>query len=177
MSYVHGISRLRAAHICDALVERHLVAEANGNYVCAHALIANVVLESMSTSRRREVHRMIALALTDAAESMRRMADPAAIARHADAGGEREMAHRFALIASDACVARSAWDDALTWLDLASANSDTPEELQAADQATAALLSRAGWSSPPERRAGRRSSVPHIGRDDVDLTTDVQTAG
>jgi predicted ATPase len=177
LSYVHGISRLRAAHICDALVERHLVAEANGTFVCAHTLIANVVLDSMSASRRREVHRMIALALTDAAESMRRTADPGTIARHADAGGEREMAHRFALIASDACVARSAWDDALTWLDLASSCSETAEELQAADAATAALLGRAGWSSPPERRSGFRSSGLHIGRDDVDLMPDVQKAG
>jgi len=87
------------------------------------------------------------------------------------------MAHRFALIASDACVAQSAWDDALAWLDLASASSETPEELHAADQATASMLSRAGWSTPPERRAGFRLSVPHIGRDDVDLTPDVQKAG
>ena len=119
---------------------------------------------------------MIALALTDAAESLRRTADPGAIARHADAGGEREMAHRFALMASDVCAARSAWEDALTWLDLASSSSETPEELQAADKATAALLSQAGWSSPPLRRAAKPSHVPHIGRDDLDLTRGGQWA-
>lgn len=87
------------------------------------------------------------------------------------------MAHRFALMASEVCVARSAWDDALTWLDLASSCSETPEELQAADQATAVLLSRAGWSSPPERPSKPRSFVPHIARDDVDLPPEVQKAG
>ncbi len=177
LSYVHGISRLRAAHICDALVERHLVVETNGHYVCAHTVIANVALDSMSSSRRREVHRMIALALTDAADSMQRSADPGIVARHAAAGGERAMAHRFALLASDACLARSAWDDALTWLDLASSCGESPEELRAANQATAALLDRAGWSAPPERRPGRRSFEPHLWRDDVDLAPGGPAAG
>ena len=55
LSYVHGISRLHAAHTCDALVERHLVAEGDGTYRCVHALIASVVLDSVGPSRRRDV--------------------------------------------------------------------------------------------------------------------------
>ena len=171
LSYVHGISRLRAAHLCDALVERGLLMETGGHYLCAHTVIAGVAVESMSTSRRREVHRMIALALSEAASSIGSSADPGSIARHAEAGGERAMAHRHALMASAVCVARSAWDDALLWLDLASSCADTPDEIAAADRATAALLGGAGWSAAPEPRPGFRPT-PHIGRGDVDLTPD-----
>lgn len=104
LSYVHGISRLRAAYVCDALVERGLLVEADGRYLCAHAVIASVAVESMSASRCREVHRMIALALTDAASSVGMVADPATIARHAAAGGEPEMAQHHALLAESESV-------------------------------------------------------------------------
>jgi DNA-binding SARP family transcriptional activator len=169
LSYVHGISRLRAAHIGDALVERHLVTENDATYRCAHALIASVVLDSVGASRRREVHRMIALALTDAAASVHRAVDPGAVARHAEAGGELGMAHRHALLASEACVAQVAWEDALAWLDIAAACAETPEQGEVANRATAAVLDRAGWSTALTRTPGRTGTLS-IGRDDVDLS-------
>lgn len=168
LSYVHGISRLRAAHVCDALADRHLVTEADGHYLCAHQLIADVVLSATSASRRREIHRMIALALTEAAASVRRAVDTGAIARHAEAGGERALAHTNALLASRACAETAAWDDALAWLDLASSCAESNEERRAADEATAALLGRAGWAAAPLRSAVRMEAVA-IGRSDVDL--------
>lgn len=169
LSFVHGISRLRAAHICDVLVNRHLVVDEAGTYRCAHNVITSVVLETMSASRRREVHRMIALALTSAAESIRQTADPGVVARHAELGGEEAMAHRFALEASRESVERLAWDEAMRWLDMASTNAYSAEEVQAADRATAELFDRAGWSVAP---LDRKSSLPgsaRLTRSDVDI--------
>jgi DNA-binding SARP family transcriptional activator len=168
LSYVHGISRLRAAHLCDALVERRLVTESDGHYLCAHVVVGQAVLNSMGTSRRREVHRMIALALTDAAASINRAADPGVIARHAAAGGETAMAFHHALDAAAQCGARQAWDDALSWLDLASECAVTPDEIRAADAQTAQVLSQAGWNKPPSRSLTPRAMMA-IDRADVDL--------
>ena len=63
LSHVHGISRLRAATMADGLVERYLAVEENGAYRPAHPVIARVVRHGVTTSRRREVHRTIALGL------------------------------------------------------------------------------------------------------------------
>lgn len=120
---------------------------------------------------------MIALALADAAASVRRVADPGTIARHAEAGGERAMAHRHALEASAVCAASAAWDDALVWLDMASACADSPEEVCAADEATARLMSRAGWSVPPERHQIPLMAMQAIVRDDMDLQPEVLSGG
>ena len=172
LSYVHGISRLRAAHLCDALVERRLVMEADGHYVCVNRIVGHVVLETMGTSRRREVHRMIAMALTESAVSVRRAPEPGAIARHAEAGGEPAMAYRYALLASEASAVQSAWADALRWLDLAAACAMTPHEQRAADRATVSVLKLGGLSTQP-----RRLMTPHetrvISADDVDLSGSV----
>ena len=171
LSYVHGISRLRAAQVCDSLVERHLVREVESHYVCSHTVIASVVLETMGASRQREVHRMIAFALTDAAESVGRIVDPGAIARHAEAGGEHAMAHRYSLVASAQCVEQSAWDDALSWLDLATSCALTPEQICEADNATAALLGRPHWGATAPRKNVSRTMAEResIGRSDIDL--------
>ena len=63
LSHVHGISRLHAAAVGDALVDRRLVVEEGGIYRCAHPVIAHVVRDGLSASRGREVHRTLALAL------------------------------------------------------------------------------------------------------------------
>ena len=70
-------------------------------------------------SRRREVHRGLALALEVTIPSGGEPADPGEIARHAEQGGERAMAYRYATMAAAACEARFAYEEALTWLDLA----------------------------------------------------------
>ena len=63
LSYVHGISRLHAAAVCDALGERRLVVEGAGVYRCLHPVIAHVVRDRLSPTRRLEVHRALAASL------------------------------------------------------------------------------------------------------------------
>ncbi len=170
LSHVHGISRLHAAALCDALVERRLVIEDSGLYRCAHPVIAAVVREGLTASRRREVHRAVALSLelvTPPAEA----ADFAGeIARHAERGGERALAYRQALLASEAAVARYAMEEALSWLDLAAGTAQETGEADTVNRRTADLLERAGWSEPPHpaRISGRQSKG--IARGDLDLT-------
>ena len=63
LSHVHGISRLHAAAVCDALVDRRLLVEDGGAYRAAHPVIGHVVRDGLTAPRRREVHRMLALSL------------------------------------------------------------------------------------------------------------------
>ena len=85
LSHVHGISRLRAASTADALVERRLLEEAVGGYRCANPIAAEVVRTRITTSRRREVHRAIGLALELIADPD---TPPGAIAFHAEQARE-----------------------------------------------------------------------------------------
>ena len=163
LSHVHGISRLRAAVGGDALVERHLAAEEDGVYRCAHPLIARVVSEALSTSRRREVHRGLALALELVASEGGATADPGEIARHAEQGGARAMAYRYAMLAVAACEARFAYAEALTWLDFAAAAAVGSDDMDTVNRTTARLLENAGLHEPPR---GERQPVV-AGRLDV----------
>jgi predicted ATPase len=104
LSHVHGISRLRAAAAGDALVERHLAIEEDGVYRCAHPVIARVVSDALGPSRRREVHRGLALALQVTIPPGGDAPDPGEIARHAEQGGERATAYRYAMLAAEGCV-------------------------------------------------------------------------
>jgi predicted ATPase len=148
LSHVHGISRLRAAVAGDALVERHLAVEENGVFRCAHPLIAHVVSDALSMSRRREVHRGLALALEIVAAEGGGVADPGEVARHAEQGGERAMSFRYAMLAAAASEARFAYDEALTWLDFAAAVAVGPDDTDTVNRTTARLLERAGLHGP-----------------------------
>ena len=170
LSHLHGISRLHAAALGDALVERHLVEEHDGRYHCAHPTIANVVRSGLTTSRRREVHRALALAL----ELLLPARDPSGedlgeIARHADEAGDRAMTYRYAVLAADVCGNRFAHEEALSWLDLAAATADTAEEVEVVDRLTAQILDKAGWLEPPPVRAPAISPIGRVVRDDLDL--------
>ena len=147
LSHVHGISRLRAAADGDALVERHLAIEEDGVYRCAHPAIARVVSDALGTARRREVHRGLALALEVAAGDTVR--DPGEVARHAEQGGERAMTYRYAMLAAAECESRFAYEEALGWLDVASASSGSAADTDAVNVVTARLLDTAGWREPP----------------------------
>jgi predicted ATPase len=173
LSHLHGISRLHAAALGDALVERHLAVEEDGVYRCAHPIIASVVRGRVSTSRRREVHRAIALALELLLPKGRVPdgADSGEIARHAEQAGERSMAYRYALLASDACGQRCAYDEALSWLDLASGAADAAEESEAVDRITARILELAGWREAPPVRAPVSASLGAVIQSDLDLPT------
>jgi DNA-binding SARP family transcriptional activator len=149
LSHVHGISRLRAAAIGDALVERHLVVEDNGAYRCAHPVIGRVMVDELGTSRKREVHRGLALAMELVGSGRVDYSDPGEIARHAEQAGERAMAYRFAMQAVESCQRRLAFDDALGWLDFASGLAGTLSESDAVNRATAQLLESADRREVP----------------------------
>jgi predicted ATPase len=150
-SHVHGISRLRVAAMADSLVERHLVVETGGVYRCSHPVIAHVVQAGLTTSRRREIHRMLALAL-ELAATPGQTPPSGEIALHADRGGEPALAYRHALVASEAAVHRYAFEEALSWLDLAAGAARDAEEADLVNRRTADLIEAAGWSAAPHRR-------------------------
>lgn len=159
LSHVHGISRLRAAAMGDALVERHLAIEAGGSYRCAQPVVAQVVRNELTTARRREAHRAIALALEQLAET--EMASPEDIARHAEQAGEQGLVYRNALAASEAAIRRRAYEDAFGWLRLATRAARTQDELRETQRVTETFMRSAGWrdvpadvvATPPGRRA------------------------
>jgi DNA-binding SARP family transcriptional activator len=170
LSHLHGISRLHAAAVGDALVERHLATEQGGRYHCAHPTIANVVRSGLTTSRRREVHRALALALELLLPVRDSQGDDAGeIARHADEAGDRAMTYRYALLAADACGNRYAHEEALAWLDLASAAAESGAESEAVDRLTAQVLATAGWRESRPVRAPATSAIGRVVRDDLDL--------
>jgi DNA-binding SARP family transcriptional activator len=169
LSHVHGISRLHAAAVGDALVDRRLVVEEGGVYRCAHPVIAHVVRDGLTAVRRREVHRTVALALERMVvpEDARDIARE--IARHADRGGEPALAYRFALVASEGATARYAFAEALSWLDLAASNARGPAEADAVNRLTADVLGAAGWSEiPPLTKLGG-PITRELEREDSDL--------
>jgi len=168
LSHVHGISRLRAAWVSDALAERRLVVEQGGVYRCAHPVIAHAVRDGLTAPRLGEVNRVVAVALELVTPADQLAGIAGDIARHADRGGEPALAYRFALMASDASARRFAFEEALTWLDLAATSARTKAETDAVNRLTAEVLEVAGWSEAP---AGSRR-VPitrELVTEDLDL--------
>jgi len=151
LSHIHGISRLHAAALGDALVDRRLVAEEGGAYRCIHPVIAHLVRDGLTVSRRQEVHRAIAMALELVTQEEELATVAGEIARHAERGGERERAYHYARLAADSAVARYAYAEALAWLDLAASSARGAEQAQAVDHLTADVMERAGWSEAPSR--------------------------
>jgi DNA-binding SARP family transcriptional activator len=169
ISHVHGISRLHAAAVCDALAERRLLVEGAGAYRCLHPVIAHVVRDGLTPTRRREVHRALAASLevvTPAAD-VRSVAGE--VARHAEQGGDRGLAHRSALLASESALQRFAFAEALSWLDLAAATAGDRSETEEVDRRTAVLMETAGWSEAPAAHGGRAPVTREIVGEDLDL--------
>ena len=170
LSHLHGISRLHAAMLGDALVERHLVIEEDGAYVCAHPTIAAVVRARLTTSRRREVHRALALTMEFLLPAgTRATLEAGEIARHSDQAGDRAMAYRYALLAAEAGVVRCAFDEALSWLDLAAGSAVSPEESELVDRTTARVLDLAGWREAPPVRGRVSLATRRVEAADLDL--------
>jgi len=162
---------LRAAMVGDALIERHLVVDEDGVYRCAHPTIAAVVRARLTTSRRREVHRALAYALelllpTSGGVSG---AQAAEIASQADHAGDRPMTYRYALLASEGASARCAYDEALSWLDLACSSSGSPQETEEVDRRTGRILELAGWREAPPVRARTTFTMRRVEQADLDL--------
>ena len=174
LSHLHGISRLHAATLGDRLVDRHLAEDIDGTYRCAHPMIAAVVKDRLTTSRRREVNRALATALEVLLPSRGDGAiEVGEIARFAEQAGDRPMTHRYALLASETALQQCAYDEALSWLDVASAAADTSGESDAVNSVKARLLSQAGWNEPPAARAPVSLTLRHVERRDIDLPTSV----
>jgi len=174
LSHMHGISRLRAAALADALVERRLLGEDDGMYRCAHPVIQDVIRAGLTPARQRALHREIAVILAELAlESDQPHAED--IARHAERGGDHELAHRYALQASDTALRRTAYQEALSWLDFAAGVAADGPQAEEVNLRTARVLELAGWSEAPPmvRRAG--TPARGLERRDLDLKTDGQT--
>ncbi len=169
LSHVNGISRLRAAALADELAERRLVQEGDGVYRCAHPVIGRVVQDGLTTSRRRELHRAIAVTLEQVAAEGGGVAPPGEVARHAELGGERALAYRQALKASDAARQRYAYEEALSWLDLAAATAAPGAESDAVNRLTAEVLGVAGWGEVPPSVRRPEAAQREIERQDLDL--------
>jgi len=169
LSHVHGMSRLRAAALADALVERRLLLEEQGVYRCAHPVIAEVVRDLLTPARRRELHRAMALSLVTITASGESAEVAGDIARHAERSGEQALAYQYALRASEAATARYAFEEALSWLDLASGIAGEGPEADQVNRRTVEVLRLAGWSEPPPLAARRSGSGDAIERRDLDL--------
>jgi DNA-binding SARP family transcriptional activator len=169
LSHVHGISRLHAAAICDALAERRLVVEDGGVYRCLHPVIAHVVRDALTPTRRSEVHRAIAASLELLAPVAGAPDSAGDVARHAEQGGDVALAFRAALVAADEALRRFAFSEALSWLDLASAVAGGRAEAEEVDRRTAALMEVAGWREVPSDRTNRRPTTREIVGEDLDL--------
>jgi predicted ATPase len=170
LSHVHGISRLHAASVGDALVDRRLVVEEGGVYRCAHPVIGHVVRDGLTVSRRRELHRTLALAIERTISPQQDIRELAReIARHADRGGEPELAYRFALLAGQAAIERYAFAEALSWLDLAAGNAGAEKEANAVNQLTAHVLEAAGWTEAPRLAELGGPLTRELQREDLDL--------
>jgi DNA-binding SARP family transcriptional activator len=169
LSHVHGISRLHAAALGDALVDRRVAIEEGGVYRCAHPVIAHVVRDGLTASRRREVHRTLALALERAMASDKTPDVARDLARHADRGGEPGLAYRYALIAANGATERYAFAEAMSWLDLAATNAGNAAESDAVNRLTAAVLEAAGWSEAPPLAKLGSPITRELEREDFDL--------
>jgi DNA-binding SARP family transcriptional activator len=169
LSHVHGISRLHAAAACDALAERRLVVEGSGRYRCLHPVIAHVVRDGLAPTRRREVHRALAASLEAVTPGPDAAGVAGEVARHAEQGGDRGLAYRSALLASEGALRRFAFAEALSWLDLASSVAEDRAASDEVDRRTAALLETAGWSEAPAARVGRPPVTREIVGEDLDL--------
>ena len=173
LSAVLGVSRLRAAALADELVERHLLAGEKAVYRCAHPMIAAVVRGEVTASRLTELHRALALALQGAATEHDGRDVAGDVARHAEHGGEPEIAYRSALLASEAALVRYAYEEALSWLDLAASASRGETQADEVNRRTADVLRLAGWTEPP--RPVPRPGTPARGFAAADL--DLQEGG
>jgi DNA-binding SARP family transcriptional activator len=148
LSHVHGISRLFAASLGDALVDRRLVVEEGGVYRCAHRIIEQAVRDGVTQSRRRELHWILADAL-ERATAPQEAGRAGEIARHADLGGEPALAYRQALLASEEAIQRRSFAEALNWLDLAASRAQFGPETDLVNRLTAEVMEHAGSPDAP----------------------------
>lgn len=169
LSLVHGISRLRVAALADELVGRRLLLEEDGVYRCAHPIVQETVRNELTPARRREVHRAIALALHALIREGAVAGVAGEIARHAERGGERRLAFQAALEASDGAVRDAAFDEALSWLDLAAGVVGSDAETETVSELTTRVLDLAGWPVSPKTISRAGTPASGFARGDLDF--------
>ena len=64
---------------------------------------------------------------------------------------------------------RCAYDEALSWLDLASASARTPNDAGIVDRRTSRVLEQAGWREAPPTRARASLATRRMDPADLDL--------
>jgi hypothetical protein len=165
LSLILGMSRLRLAALADSLVDRRLLVQEGGSYRCAHPVIHDVVRAGLTPARRREVHRALALALEQVADS----GQAGDVARHAEWGGEHALACRAALRAADMAAGHGALDEALAWLDLAAR---VAPDAAAADEVQRGAARLLGGVETAERRPRKRAGPRPSGLMQSDLDLD-----
>jgi predicted ATPase len=164
--------------LCEELVTRRLIVEAEGVYRVAHSLIAEVVRRELTVSHRRELHRAIALALQEMASDNTRheLRDSAhhamagRIARHAEYGGEGQMACRYAMEASANALGRYGPEEALFWLDLAAVTAKGREQSDEVNRLTAEVLEFAGLTEAPRGMRRTSATLASLGQEDLDFS-------
>ena len=160
LSHVHGISRLHAAAVCDALAERRLLVEGAGVYRCLHPVIAHVVRDRLTpdpaaggASGAGRIARGGHARPMRGASPERSRATPS---RAATGGSPTARRCSPARVLSQ----RFAFAEALSWLDLASSVAADRAETDEVDRRTAALMETGGWSEVPAARGGRSAGDP-----------------
>ena len=137
-------------------------------YRCIHPVIAHMVRDGLTASRRQEVHRALALALElvhGGRTSSSRSPGRSPATRSGAASGSWRTATRCC--AAESAVARYAYAEALSWLDLAASSARGAVQAEAVDQLTAEVMERAGWSEAPRRAAA--PVTREIVSEDLDL--------
>jgi DNA-binding SARP family transcriptional activator len=169
LATVTHLPRLDVAARCDQLTEAHLAVEERDGFVPAHPMIADAIRRTLSPARRAELHRAFALSLDTTTPADRRRALAGRIARHADRGGVPQLATQAALEAARGALLRFAFEEALSWLDLAARQDAGASARAEVDALTADVLARAGLNEGRERTSGKDSMAQRLVTEDLDL--------
>ena len=137
-------------------VARHILVEAPGGLAFRHALVREAVYADLLPGERGDLHAAVARALAGAEAP-----NPAELARHWLAAGDRERAHAASIEAGRTAAAAHAPGDALAHFERAIELGPAPEPTLLADAAEAARLSGA-----PDRAAELcRRAIDALGPD------------
>ena len=79
------------------------------------------------------------------------------------------MAYRYALLAAEAARTRCAYDESLSWLDIAAGTADAPGASEQVDRVTAEVLEQAGLREIPPVRARASIGMRRVDQGDLDL--------
>jgi len=169
ISEVTHLPRLEVATLCDELVGCHLLIEEDGTFQPAHPMVADVIRRGLSPARMAELNRAFALGLDTVTPADARPALAGRIARHADRGGVPQLATQAAIEASLDAVQRFAFEEALSWLDLAARQATDEKAVEEVDTLTAKVLALAGWNEAPATPSGKDSMVQRMETADFDL--------